>query len=53
MLRRMIWLITGIALAMSGMGLTVAFGILAFIGMPLLVVGLACISAATAPSVTS
>ncbi len=41
--------LTGVALAVSGLGITGgSFGLLAFIGMPLLVVGLGMISAAQA-----
>ena len=40
-------LFLGMAVAVSGMGLTMSFGVLAFVGMPLLLVGLGLISAAT------
>lgn len=40
-------LLLGISVAVSGMGLTMSFGVLAFVGVPLLVIGLAVISAAT------
>lgn len=50
---RIILLVVGIALAMGGMGLTATFGLLSFLGMPLLIVGLGCISGATGPTARS
>jgi hypothetical protein len=50
MLDRIILMTVGIPLAAGGLGLTLSFGIFAFIGMPLLCIGLGCISAATAPT---
>ncbi|MGH9117185.1 MAG: hypothetical protein ACRD0A_04715 [Acidimicrobiales bacterium] len=44
---RTLLLLLGVAVAFAGFGLVVAFGVLAFIGMPLLIVGLGVISAAT------
>jgi hypothetical protein len=46
MLERLLLLAIGLPLVATGFGLTAAFGIFAFIGMPLLVVGLGCVSAA-------
>lgn len=43
-------LVVGLALGMGGLGLVATFGLLAFLGMPMLIVGLGCISAATAPA---
>jgi hypothetical protein len=40
-------LVLGVSVTISGMGLTLSFGVLAFIGMPLLIIGLGLISAAT------
>ena len=45
-LRTMVGLAIGIGVFFAGMGATLAFGVLAFIGMPLLVVGLGLLSAA-------
>ena len=45
-LKTMFALLIGISVFATGMGLTMAFGLLAFIGMPLLVVGLGLLSAA-------
>jgi hypothetical protein len=50
MLERVVLLTLGIPLGVGGLGLTVSFGLLAFIGMPLLIIGLGCISAAVEPS---
>lgn len=44
--KTMLGLLIGIAVFVTGMGLTMAFGLLAFIGMPILVVGLGLLSAA-------
>ncbi|MEQ1786983.1 MAG: hypothetical protein ABL966_08015 [Acidimicrobiales bacterium] len=44
MIERGIPILIGIPLMATGFGLTAAFGIFAFIGMPLLVIGLGCIS---------
>ena len=49
MIARAAMLLAGVAVAFAGFGLVAAFGVLAFIGMPLLFVGLGLISAATAP----
>ena len=51
MAQRGFLLVTGLALGMGGLGLVATFGLLSFIGMPVLIVGLGCISAATAPVV--
>ena len=40
-------LFLGMAVAVSGMGLTMSFGVMAFIGIPLLLLGLGLISGAT------
>jgi hypothetical protein len=53
MLDRIVLLVLGIPLTAGGLGLTLSFGIFAFIGMPLLCVGLGCISAATAPATST
>lgn len=45
-LKNMLGLLIGISIFATGMGLTMAFGLLAFIGMPMLVVGLGLLSAA-------
>jgi hypothetical protein len=50
MLERVILMGVGIPLGVGGLGLTVSFGLLAFIGMPLLIIGLGCISAAIEPA---
>ena len=47
MLHSVVLLVLGLVVAVSGMGLTLSFGVLAFVGMPLLLVGLGLISAAT------
>jgi hypothetical protein len=47
-LERAIPILIGIPLVAMGFGLTASFGIFAFIGMPLLFVGLGCVSAGTA-----
>jgi hypothetical protein len=43
---RVLLIIPGAALAVTGMGLTLAFGVFAFIGIPLLAVGLGLVTAA-------
>jgi hypothetical protein len=50
MIARTVMLLLGVAVAFAGFGLVVAFGVLAFIGMPLLIVGLGFTSAATDPN---
>ena len=45
-LKNMLGLLIGISLFATGMGLTMAFGLLAFIGMPMLIIGLGVLSAA-------
>ena len=40
-------LFLGLAIAIGGMGLTMSFGVMAFVGMPLLIIGLGVISAGT------
>jgi hypothetical protein len=45
-MRTLLGLLFGIGVFVTGMGLTMAFGVLAFIGMPILVVGLGLLSAA-------
>lgn len=45
MIERLVPIAIGIPLAITGFGLTAAFGIFAFIGIPLLAIGLGCISA--------
>lgn len=49
MLTRFVLLVIGLPLAVTGVGLTAAFGIFAFVGMPLLAIGLSCVSAAVDP----
>jgi hypothetical protein len=51
MLDRVILFVVGLPLAISGLGLTAAFGLFSFIGIPLLILGLACISASVTPDV--
>jgi hypothetical protein len=48
--QRLVLLVLGLTFGMGGLGLTASFGLLAFIGMPMLIVGLGCLSAATAPT---
>ena len=45
-LKTMAALLIGISVFATGLGLTLAFGLLAFIGMPILVIGLGLLSAA-------
>jgi hypothetical protein len=45
-LKQLLAISVGWSLTFAGLGATVAFGVLAFIGMPLLVVGLGVLSAA-------
>jgi hypothetical protein len=45
-LKNMCALLIGLGVLVTGMGLTMAFGLLAFLGMPILVVGLGLLSAA-------
>ena len=49
MIERAIPILIGIPLTAMGFGLTAAFGLLAPIGIPLLIVGLSCISAGVNP----
>lgn len=46
MIERAILFVIGVPLAAAGLGLTAAFGVFAFIGMPLFMVGASCVSAA-------
>ena len=46
-LERAIPILIGIPLVAMGFGLTASFGMFAFIGMPVLVLGLGCVSAGT------
>jgi hypothetical protein len=46
MLLRFVLLVMGLSLVATGFGLTVAFGIFAFIGMPLLAIGLGLVTTA-------
>ena len=48
MVERIVLGAIGIPLAISGMGLTLSFGVFVFLGMPLLILGLGFISAAVA-----
>lgn len=50
MIERTILMIIGVPLAAAGLGLTAAFGVFAFIGMPMLMVGTSCISSAVKPT---
>ena len=50
MFGRMVLLLIGLPLAAGGLGLTVSVGVLAFVGMPLMIIGLGCISAAPSPT---
>ncbi len=45
-LRRFLRIMLGLSLTFTGLGATLAFGIFAFIGMPMLAVGLGVLSAA-------
>ena len=45
-LRSLLWLTIGISVTMMGLSLTLAFGVLVFLGMPMLAVGLGLLSAA-------
>ena len=49
MIERAIPIMIGLPLIATGFGLTAAFGIFAFIGMPLLIVGLGCLSVGVNP----
>jgi hypothetical protein len=49
MIGRAVMLLAGVSVAFAGFGLVVAFGVLAFIGMPLLFIGLGLISASINP----
>jgi hypothetical protein len=49
MIERGIPVLIGVPLMATGFGLTAAFGIFAFIGMPLLIIGLGCISVGVSP----
>lgn len=51
-LERAIPIVIGLPLVATGFALTASFGILAFIGMPLLILGLGCVSAGTGPQRT-
>ena len=44
--KQFLGIVTGLCLAFAGLGATVAFGVFAFIGMPMLVLGLGIFSAA-------
>jgi hypothetical protein len=45
-IKQSLGMILGLGLAFGGLGATVAFGVFAFIGMPMLVLGLGIFSAA-------
>jgi hypothetical protein len=45
MFGRLLMLLAGLSLSFAGFGMVAAFGVLAFIGMPLLFVGLGLVSA--------
>ncbi len=49
MVLRMVMVAIGLPLVATGFGLTAAFGIFAFIGMPLLILGLGFVSAGVNP----
>jgi hypothetical protein len=49
---RFVLLVIGIPVAFGGLGLVATFGILSFLGMPLLIIGLGCISGAIGPATT-
>jgi hypothetical protein len=49
MIERVIPVVIGLPLIATGFGLTAAFGIFSFIGMPLLIIGLGCFSAGVNP----
>ena len=44
--KQFLGIVAGLSLAFAGLGATVAFGVFAFIGMPMLVLGLGIFSAA-------
>ena len=46
MVKQFLGIAGGLSLAFAGLGATVAFGVFAFIGMPMLVLGLGIFSAA-------
>jgi hypothetical protein len=50
---RLFLLVIGIPVAFGGLGLVASFGMLSFLGMPLLILGLGCISGATGPATRS
>ena len=49
MIERAVPFLIGLPIFLMGVGMTLAFGIFAFIGMPLLIVGVSLISAAVNP----
>lgn len=49
MIERIVPVVIGIPLMAMGFGLTAAFGLFAPIGIPLLIIGLSCISAGVNP----
>ena len=48
-----LYIVLGMAVGVGGLGLVGTFGILSFLGMPLLIIGLALISAGVGPTSTS
>jgi hypothetical protein len=50
MVERLVYIFLGIAVGLAGMSMTASFGLLAFLGMPLMIVGLGLISAGANPA---
>ncbi len=48
-IERAVPIMIGLPLIATGFGLTAAFGIFAFIGMPILIIGLGCLSVGLSP----
>jgi hypothetical protein len=49
----LLYIVLGLAVGVGGLGLVGTFGILSFLGVPLLIVGLSLISAGVGPTSTS
>ena len=49
----LLYIVLGLAIGVGGLGLVGTFGILSFLGMPLLVIGLSLISAGVGPTSAS
>ena len=46
----LLYIVLGLAIGVGGLGLVGTFGILSFLGMPLLIIGLSLISAGVGPA---